>query len=143
MYQNSENLKNLKNMGDYHKRYLKRDVLLLADVLEKFTDMCLKFYKFDPSHYFSSSGLSWNVMLKMTGIKFIKFQTLTCTYLLKKGLKGGFSKANNKGIKNHDPTKLSKHVMCLEENNLYGWEMNGYLPYGGFMWLKIVMKILM
>ena len=23
-------------------------------------------------------------------------------------------------------------------NNLYGWEMSGYLPYGGFKWLKIV-----
>ena len=27
---------NMKNMGDYHDRYLKRYVLLLADVLEKF-----------------------------------------------------------------------------------------------------------
>ena len=23
-------------------------------------------------------------------------------------------------------------------NNLYGWTMNGYLPYGGFKWLKNV-----
>ena len=21
-------------------------------------------------------------------------------------------------------------------NNLYGWAMSGYLPYGGFKWLK-------
>ena len=57
----------MKNMGDYHDHYLKKDVLLLADVFEKFTDTCLKFYGLDPCHYFSSPGLSWDTMLKMTG----------------------------------------------------------------------------
>ena len=47
---------NIKNIGDYHDHYLKKDVLLLADVFEKFTSMCLKFYKLDPCHYFSSPG---------------------------------------------------------------------------------------
>ena len=35
---------NMKNMGDYHDHYLKKDVLLLADVFEKFIDTCLKYY---------------------------------------------------------------------------------------------------
>ena len=56
------------NTGDYHDRYLRKDVLLLADVFEKFIDTCLKFY-FNPCHYFSSPGLSWDVMLKITGKK--------------------------------------------------------------------------
>ena len=58
----------VKNMGDYHDHYLKKDVLLLADVFEKFIDTCLKYYGLDPCHYFSSPGLSWNSMLKMTNI---------------------------------------------------------------------------
>ena len=37
---------NKKNMGDYHDHYFKKDVLLLADVFEKFIDTCLKFYRF-------------------------------------------------------------------------------------------------
>ena len=33
----------MKNTGDYHDHYLKQDVLLLADVFEKFIDTCLIF----------------------------------------------------------------------------------------------------
>ena len=54
----------MKNMCNYHDHYLKKDVLLLADVFEKFIDTCLKFYGLDPCHYFSSPGLSWDAMLK-------------------------------------------------------------------------------
>ena len=63
---------NMKNMGDYHDRYLKKDVFLLADVFEKFIDTCLKFCGLDPCNYFSSPGLSWDAMLKMTGVKLEK-----------------------------------------------------------------------
>ena len=45
-------------MGDYHDHYLKKDVLLLADVLENLIDTCLKFYRLDPCHYFSSPRLN-------------------------------------------------------------------------------------
>ena len=55
----------MKNMGDYHDHYLEKDVLLLADVFKKIIDTCMKFYELDPSHYFSSPRLSWDVMLKM------------------------------------------------------------------------------
>ena len=48
----------MKNMGDYHDHYLEKDIFLLVDVFEKFINTCLKFYKLDPCHYFSSPGLS-------------------------------------------------------------------------------------
>ena len=48
------------------------------------------------------------------------------------------SKANNKYIKNYDPTKPSKYMLYLDMNNLYGWGMSAYLPYGGFKWLTNV-----
>ena len=40
----------MKNMGNYHDHYLKKDVLLLAGVFEKFIDKCLKYYGLDPCH---------------------------------------------------------------------------------------------
>ena len=73
----------MKNMGDCHDHYLEKDVLLLTDVSEKFIDTCLKFYGLDPCHYFSSPGLSWDAMLKMTGMRLKKLWTLKCTYSLK------------------------------------------------------------
>ena len=85
MYKNLWNESNMKHMGDYHDYYLKKEVLLLTDVFEKFIDTCLKCYKFDPCHYFSSPGLSWDAMLKMTGVRSEKMWTLTCFYSLKRG----------------------------------------------------------
>ena len=62
----------MKNMSDYHDHYLKKDVLPLADVFEKFIKTCLKYYELDPCHYFSSPGLSWDAVLKMTGVQLEK-----------------------------------------------------------------------
>ena len=58
----------IKNMGDYHDHYLKKDALLLADVFKKCIDTCLKYYELDPCNRFSAPGLSWDAMLKMTGV---------------------------------------------------------------------------
>ena len=61
---------------------------------------------------------------------------------IEKGLRGEISyivkrcaKANNKYMKDYDPTKPSKYISYLDMNNLYGWAMSSYLPYGGFKWL--------
>ena len=35
-----------------------------------------------------------------------------------------------------DPEKQSIFISYLDMNNLHGWAMSEYLPYGGFKWLK-------
>ena len=102
---------NMKNMDDYLDHYFKKDVLLLVDVFEKFIDMCLLFYKLDPCDYFSSPGLSWDAMLKITGVKLEKIANLHMYVFIEKRLRGGisyiakrYSEANNKYIKRYDPT---------------------------------------
>ena len=52
-------------MKDYHDLYLKCDVLLLADVFEKFKNNSLKNSGLCPSHYLSAPALSWDAMLNM------------------------------------------------------------------------------
>ena len=132
----------LKTMGDYHDLYLKSDTLLLADIFENFRKTCLQYYKLDPCHYFSSPGLSWDAMLKMTKIKLELITDIDMFQFIEKGLRGGtsyianrFSEANNKYMENFDENKPSKYIMYLDANNLYGWAMSQYLPTGNFKWL--------
>ena len=134
---------NLKTMGDYHDLYLKSDILLLADVFENFRKTCLQYYKLDPCHYFTSPGLSWDAMLKMTDIKLELITDIDMYQFIEKGLRGGVSyianrygKANNKYMKEYDEKAPSKYIMYLDANNLYGWAMSQYLPTGNFKWLS-------
>ena len=80
----------MKNMGDIATINRKKDVLLLADVFEKFIDTCLNFYGLDPCHDFSSAGLSWDAMLKMTGVNLERISDIVFEkYLfIEKGLNG-------------------------------------------------------
>ena len=47
------------DIGDYHDLYVQTDVLLLADVFEKFRDKCFDIYGLDPSYFLSAPGLAW------------------------------------------------------------------------------------
>ena len=115
----------MKNMGDYHDHYLKKDILQLTDVFENFIDTCFKYYGLDPCHYFSSPGLSWDAMLKMTGVKLDKIYNIDKYLFIEKGLRGGISyigkryaKANNKYMNDYDPKKQSTFISYLDMNNL-------------------------
>ena len=132
-------------MGDYHNHYLKKDVLLLADVFGKFIDTCLKYHGIDPCHYFSSPGLHWNAMLKITGVKLEKISDTDKYSFIEKGLREGISyiakryaKANNKYMNDYGSKKPSKFITYLDMNNFYGQGQSSYLCYGGFEWLKNV-----
>ena len=130
-------------MGDYHDLYLKTDVLLLRDVFEAFIDMCMRYYGLDPCHYFSGLGLSWDAMLKMTGVVLEHISDIDMYLFIEKGMIGGISyigkryaKANNKYVEGYDATADDSYIMHFDANNLYGWSMNQYLSYGGFKWMS-------
>ena len=80
---------NLKNMGEYHDLCLNSDVLLLADVFESFRKTRLQYYKLDPCHYFTSPGLSWSTMLKMTNIEIELMTNADILQFIEKGMRGG------------------------------------------------------
>ena len=45
------------------------DVRQLADVFEAFRDFSMRNYQLDPAHYVSLPSLSWDAMLKYTGVE--------------------------------------------------------------------------
>ena len=117
---------NIKTVGEYHDLYLKSDVLLLADVFENFRKTCLQYYKLDSCHYFTSQGLSWDAMLKMTNIKLELMTDVDMLQYIEKGMRRGVSYiANrygkaNKYMKEYNEKAPSKYIMYLDANNLYG-----------------------
>ena len=48
-------------------------------------------YGLDPCHHYSSPGLSWDAMLRMTGGKLEKIDTIDIDLFLEKGMRGGVS----------------------------------------------------
>ena len=101
-----------------------------------------KLFGLDPCHCFSAPGLGWDAMLKMTGIELEFIDDIDMYLFIEKGMRGGisyiakrYSKANNKYVKNYDGGKETIYNMYFDANNLYGWAMTRYLPYGGFKWM--------
>ena len=85
------NIFKLKNMGEYRDSYLKLDVLLLANVFENFRKTCMQYYEPDLCQYFTSPGLCWDAMLKMTDIKLELITDVVMFHFIEKGMRGGVS----------------------------------------------------
>ena len=81
----------MSSIGDCHNLYLKTDVLLLADVFEKFIKTCMDYYGLDPCHYCSAPGLSWDAMLKMTKIELETISDIDVHLFIEKSMRGGIS----------------------------------------------------
>ena len=131
----------LENLGDYHDLYVQSDTLLLADVFNNFTDMCLKEYELDPAHFLSLPGLAWQACLKKTNIELELLTDYDMLLMVEEGIGGGichsihrYARANNKYIKNYNNNEESSYIQYLDVNNLYGWAMSKKLPVNRFKW---------
>ena len=118
-------------------------MLLLADVFETFRKTCLRQYGLDPAHYYTSPGLSWDALLKKTGVGLELLTDYDQHLFIEKGMRGGISmaskryaRANNPRVEGYDPQKPDNHILYLDANNLYGWAMSQALPTGGFKWVE-------
>ena len=133
----------INNLGEYHDLQVQADTLQLADVFEKFRNMCIEIYQLDPTHFLSAPGLAWQAFLKKTGVE---LELLTDNDMLiehENGIRGGmcnavyrYAKANNKYMKNFDENILSTYLEYLDANNLYGWTMCKKLPVSNFTWVE-------
>ena len=99
----------MNTMGDYHCLYT-----------------CLEYYGLDSCHYFSSTGLIWDAMLKMTEIELELNSHIDMSLFIENRMRGGIScitkryiKENNKTIQSCDNSIPSKYIMYLDANDLY------------------------
>ena len=103
----------------------------------------MDYYELDPCHYFSSPGLSWDAIFKMTGIELELISDIDMYLFIEKGMRGGISyiakrhsKANNKYMECYDSSKESIYITYPDAYNLYGQVKSQYLPCSGFKWLN-------
>ena len=136
------NVFGMKTFGEYHDLYLKCDLLLLCDVFGKFIDTCLEYYGLDPCHYFSSPGLAWDAVLKMSGVSLRLIDDVDMHLFIERGMRGGISyiakrycRANNEFVEGYNSSREKSFITYWDVNNLYGATMLEYLPYDEFEWV--------
>ena len=106
-------------------------------MFEKFIFTCLKYYDLDPCHYFSAPVLSWDAMLKTTGVTLEKISDPDKYMFFKQGMRGRVSYIN----KRYSKASKNVSILYLDMNNLYGCAMRQYLPINDFKWVKNIDKI--
>ena len=133
-----------QTLGEYHDVYLRSDVLILADVFEMFRKFCHAQYGLDPTHYFTCSQLSYDALLKMTGIKLELLSDIDMYNFIESGIRGGYCKvvqryaaANNKYMNSFDSEAPSSFLLYIDQNALYSYVMQECpLPIHDFRWLS-------
>ena len=99
-----------RNLGDYHDLYVTTDAVLLADVFENFRKICQERYGLDPAHYYSTPGLSWDALLKKTGVELDLLTDMDMHLMIERGMRGGISMASKRHVKANGPTNELHHI---------------------------------
>lgn len=134
---------NIANLGEYTDLYLKTDVLLLADIFEKFRETCKKNYSLDPAYYLTAPSLTFDAMLLTTCVELELISDFNMLSMIQNGIRGGVclcphrhAKANNKYITGYDPLQPDSYIIYIDCNNLYGYSMSQHLPLSNFRFLE-------
>ena len=134
-----------RNLGDYHDLYVETDTLQLADVFENFRKVCQEKYGLDPAHYYSAPGLSWDTLLKKTGVELELLTDMDMHLMIEGGMRGvismvskQYAKANNPQVEGYDSTQPTNYITYLDAINLYGWAMSRPLPNKNFHWKRVM-----
>ena len=135
-----------KNLLDYCKLYCKIDVILLAEIFQKFRKEMMAFSGLDPAHYISLPAYGYDSMLLMTGAKIFLPLDIDMVHFMEKCKRGGVSFVNTRYLnanveekeeeeKKKETERKREEIFYIDANNLYGWSQVQKLPTGGFRWL--------
>ena len=74
-------------LGEYHYLFFQSDTLLLADVSEKFWNMCCEIYELDPARFLTTPGLALQVTLKRTKANVDLIKDINMLLMVEKGIR--------------------------------------------------------
>ena len=117
---------NIKDGEELTKLYCKSDVILLADVFEKFVKVSTDEYKINPLYCVSLPGYTYQCALKYTDIKLQTLQDKDLILLIENNIRGGISSVmGDRYVKSDE----NKYIIDIDATNLYGHSMSQMLPY--------------
>ena len=105
-YKHAQNVWNefgCETMRDYHDLYLKTDVLLLADVMENYRNICIRNYGLDPLWCYTAPGLAWDAALKISKINLELLTDPNMYLMVENGIRGGISTITKRYAKANNP----------------------------------------
>ena len=69
--------------------YVQSNILLLADVFEKFRNICLKTCELDPASFLTAPGLACQAALRKTKVRLDLLTDMDISLMGEKGIRGG------------------------------------------------------
>ena len=117
---------NIKDGEELTKLYCKSDVILLADVFEKFVKVSTKEYRINPLYCVSLPGYTYQCALKYTNINLQTIQDKDLILLIENNIRGGISSVMGNRYVILDE---NKKIIYMDATNLYGHSMSQLLPY--------------
>ena len=120
---------NIKSGRELTELYNKADVILLADIFEKFIKVSISEFGINPLYHISLPGTTWSNGLKYTKLELELIKNVDLFQMFESGIRGGISGVFGDCYIESDNNTVILHV---DVNNLYGFAMLLYLPTGNF-----------
>ena len=116
----------IKTGKELTELYLKTDVVLLADMFEKFIKVSLNDFKINPLYCVSLPAYTWECGLKYTRITLQTLPDEDMILLLENSIREGISSVMGD---RYVTSEEFEKTLYIDANFLYGWAMSQYLPY--------------
>ena len=133
-----------RTFEDYLLFYLRLDVHQLADVFERFRDLCMREDGLEPSYYVTLPGMTWDSAFKMTGCSVDLLCDVEMYEFFERGIRGGMTFVNTHFMRTNservpevfDSSQPHSDILYIDANNLYGHALSQRLPQSEFKWMS-------
>lgn len=106
-----------KNLVDYAMLYCKLDVILLAEIFQKFRKEMHQFSGLDPAFYISLPSYSFDSMLKLTNCKIeLPYKDINMIHFLENGIRGGMSFIGSRLLKPSSKINEESEIVYIDAN---------------------------
>ena len=131
-----------QNLLQYAELYCELDTLLLAECFIQFRAEVEAFFDLDCCHYISLPMLSFDAMLKMTGVEIELVTDPEMCLMLENSIRGGLSNISQRYSRSTEDGGgtlggRQRHMVFLDQNGLYSFGQSCPQPISDFTWADV------